>query len=91
MARRGGGGGGGGGGWVVVGGGGGGRGGGGGGGVFDWGLIPQCPLCFMFTYTFLTFFFLFFIGKNVYSLFSFLLRDEISNICDRILTNQKAE
>ena len=60
-------------------------------GVFDRGLILQCPLSFMFTYNFLTYFFLFFIDKNVFSLFSFLLGDEISNICDRILTNQKAE
>ena len=40
------------------------------GGVFDWGLIPQCTLCFMFSYTFLTFF-LFLIDKNLFSLFSF--------------------
>ena len=55
------------------------------------GLIPQCTLDFMFTYTFLTFFFLFFINKNMFSLFLFLFYDEVSNICNRTLNNQKPE
>ena len=47
--------------------------------------------CFMFTYTLLTFFSCFPLTKMFFSLFHFFFCDEISNICNRILTNQKPE
>ena len=54
-------------------------------------LIPQCTLHFMFTYTFLAFFSCFSLTKMFFSLFYFFFCDEISNICSRVLTNQKPE
>ena len=63
-----------------------------GGGFFEGeGLIPQCTLRFMFTYTFLAFFSCFSLTKMCFSLFHFFLCDEISNIRNRILPNQKPE
>ena len=40
---------------------------------------------------FLNIFYLFFNNKNIFFSFSFLFSDEISNICNRILTNRKPE
>ena len=53
-------------------------------------VSPMHTMLYVYIY-FVNIFFLFFINKNVFSLFSFHLYDEISNICNRILANQKPE
>ena len=52
--------------------------------------IPMHTMLYVYVY-FLNNFFLFFINKNLFFSFSFLLCDEISNNRKRILTNQKPE
>ena len=61
-----------------------------GGGVFEAGDTPMHTMFSIYAY-FLTIFFLFFIKKGVLFSFSFLFSTDISNICNRILINQKPE
>ena len=57
-----------------------------------WGVIdaPMHTMLYVYVYI-VNIFFLFFINKNVFFSFLFLFCNEISNICNRILTNQKPE
>ena len=52
--------------------------------------VPMHTMLYVYVY-FLNIFFLVFINKNVFFSFSFLFCDEIINIRNRILTNQKPE
>ena len=58
-----------------------------GGGEVD---TPMHTMVYIYVY-FLNIFFLFFINKKVFLSFSFPFCDQISNNCNRILTNKKVE